>query len=36
MILIEDTPLDEIRFILFGESDFKIYESNYRNIFNLY
>jgi O-acetyl-ADP-ribose deacetylase (regulator of RNase III) len=33
---IEETHLDEIRFILFGESDFKIYENSYRNIFNLY
>jgi len=33
---IEESPMDEIRFILFGNNDFKIYENSYRNIFNLY
>jgi len=33
---IEETFLEEIRFILYGDDDFKIYEKNYRNIFNLY
>ena len=33
---IEETPIEEIRFILFGNQDFHIYENSYRNIFNLY
>lgn len=33
---IEETPLEEIRFILFSPEDYGIYERNYREIFNLY
>ncbi|PLX32773.1 MAG: O-acetyl-ADP-ribose deacetylase [Clostridiales bacterium] len=33
---IEETPIEEIRFILFGNQDFHVYENSYRNIFNLY
>ncbi len=33
---LDETQLEEIRFILYGEQDFKIYENNYRNIFSLY
>jgi len=33
---LDENQLEEIRFILYGEQDFKIYENNYRNIFNLY
>ncbi|HKL10317.1 MAG TPA: O-acetyl-ADP-ribose deacetylase [Clostridia bacterium] len=33
---LDENHIEEIRFILYAERDFKIYENNYRNIFNLY